>query len=166
MIMALEREQKVYEALEALGIAYSRTEHPPVFTVEEAVEHWRGIAGAHCKNLFVRNKKGNRHYLIIAEHLKKVDLNALAKKLEDDRLSFASDERLARYLGLQAGEVSPFGLLQDGQREVIVVVEADLKNAAFVNFHPNVNTATIGITFADFEKFLAWRGNRVVYLAF
>ncbi len=164
--MTLEREQKVYEALEALGIAYSRYAHPPVFTVEEAVEHWRGIVGAHCKNLFVRNKKGNRHYLIIAEHLKKVDLSALAKKLDDDRLSFASDERLARYLGLQAGEVSPFGLLQDSQREVIVVVDADLKNAPFVNFHPNVNTATIGITFADFEKYLAWRGNRVVYLAF
>ena len=164
--MTLEREQKVYEALNELGISYTRREHPAVFTVEEAVEHWQGMAGAHCKNLFVRNKKGNRHYLIIVEHLKKVDLNALVKKLGDDRLSFASDERLARYLGLQAGEVSPFGLLQDGQREVIVVVDADLKNAPSVNFHPNVNTATIGITFPDFEKFLAWRGNRVVYLAF
>lgn len=166
MTMTAEREQKVYEALKELGISYTRREHPPVFTVEQAVEHWQGIAGAHCKNLFVRNKKGNRHYLIIAEHLKKVDLQSLAKKLGDDRLSFASDERLARCLGLQAGEVSPFGLLQDSRREVTVVVDADLKSAPFVNFHPNVNTATIGITFADFEKFLAWRGNRVVYLAF
>jgi Ala-tRNA(Pro) deacylase len=164
--MTLEREQKVYETLKELGIAYTRHGHPPVFTVEEAVAHWQGIAGAHCKNLFVRNKKGNRHYLIIAEHLKKVDLNSLAKKLGDDRLSFASDERLARYLGLQAGEVSPFGLLQDGQHEVIVVVDAELKSAPFVNFHPNVNTATIGISFSDFEKFLAWRGNRVIYLDF
>jgi Ala-tRNA(Pro) deacylase len=164
--MTVEREQNVYEALQALGVPYTRHEHPPVYTVEEAVKHWQGIAGAHCKNLFVRNKKGNRHYLIIAEHLKKVDLQALAKKLGDDRLSFASDERLARYLGVQAGEVSPFGLLQDAQKEVVVVVDADLKNETLVNFHPNINTVTIGISFADFEKFLAWRGNRVVYLVF
>jgi Ala-tRNA(Pro) deacylase len=164
--MTVEREQNVYDALQALGIPYTRHEHPPVYTVEEAVKHWQGIAGAHCKNLFVRNKKGNRHYLIIAEHLKKVDLQALAKKLGDDRLSFASDERLARYLGVQAGEVSPFGLLQDAQKEVVVVVDADLKNETLVNFHPNINTVTIGISFADFEKFLAWRGNRVVYLVF
>lgn len=164
--MTVEREQSVYDALQALGIPYARHEHPPVYTVEEAVKHWQGIAGAHCKNLFVRNKKGNRHYLIIAEHLKKVDLQALAKKLGDDRLSFASDERLARYLGVQAGEVSPFGLLQDAQKEVVVVVDADLKNETLVNFHPNINTVTIGISFADFEKFLAWRGNRVVYLIF
>jgi Ala-tRNA(Pro) deacylase len=164
--MTVEREQNVYDALQALGIPYTRHEHPPVYTVEEAVKHWQGIAGAHCKNLFVRNKKGNRHYLIIAEHLKKVDLQALAKKLGDDRLSFASDERLARYLGVQAGEVSPFGLLQDAQKEVVVVVDADLKNETLVNFHPNINTVTIGISLADFEKFLAWRGNRVVYLIF
>jgi Ala-tRNA(Pro) deacylase len=164
--MTVEREKNVYDALQALGIVYARHEHPPVYTVEEAVKHWQGIAGAHCKNLFVRNKKGNRHYLIIAEHLKKVDLQGLAKKLGDDRLSFASDERLARYLGVQAGEVSPFGLLQDAQKEVVVVVDADLKNETRVNFHPNINTVTIGISFADFEKFLAWRGNRVVYLVF
>jgi Ala-tRNA(Pro) deacylase len=164
--MTVEREQNVYDALQALGIPYTRHEHPPVYTVEEAVKHWQGIAGAHCKNLFVRNKKGNRHYLIIAEHLKKVDLQALAKKLGDDRLSFASDERLARYLGVRAGEVSPFGLLQDAQKEVVVVVDADLKDETLVNFHPNINTVTIGISFADFEKFLAWRGNRVVFLAF
>jgi len=164
--VTLEREQKVYETLAALGIAYSRTEHPPVYTVEEAAAYWKGIPGAHCKNLFVRNKKGNRHYLIIAEHLKKIDFNSLAKKLGDDRLSFASDERLARYLGLRPGEVSPFGLLQDTQKEVIVVVDAGLKNEASVNFHPNVNTATIGISLADFEKYLSWRGNRVLYLSF
>lgn len=164
--MIEEREQRVYDVLGELGIPYTRHEHPPVYTVEEAVTHWQGIAGAHCKNLFVRNKKGNRHYLIVAEHLKKIDLNALAKKLGDDRLSFASDERLARYLGVRPGEVSPFGLLQDTQKEVIVVIDAGLKNEPSVNFHPNVNTATIGISFSDFEKFLSWRGNRVLYRAF
>ena len=164
--MPEEREQKVYETLADLGIPYARHEHPPVFTVEQAVVHWQGIEGSHCKNLFVRNKKGNRHYLIIAEHLKKVDIQAIAKQLHSDRLSFASDERLKRYLGISAGEVSPFGLLQDEGREVIVILDACLQNETFINFHPNVNTATLTISYADLLKFLAWRGNRVLVLSF
>ena len=164
--MPEERERKVYEALAELGIPYARHEHPPVFTVEQAVVHWRGIEGAHCKNLFVRNKKGNQHYLIIAEHLKKVDIQAIAKQIHSDRLSFGSDERLKRFLGVSAGEVSPFGLLQDEGREVIVILDAVLQNEAFINFHPNVNTATLTISYSDLLKFLAWRGNRVLVLSF
>lgn len=158
------REAIVYEALAALGIPYARHEHPPVFTVEEARVHWKDIPGAHCKNLFLRNKKGNRHYLVVAEFLKTVDLRAAAKALGDDRLSFASDERLARSLGLHPGEVSPFGLLQDADRRVIVVLDAGLARWDKVNFHPNVNTATLTISYADLRRFLSSRGNRVVEL--
>ncbi len=164
--MPEEREQKVYEALAALGISYVRHEHLPVFTVEQALVHWQGIEGAHCKNLFLRNKKGNHHYLLIAEHLKKVDLQAIAKKLDDDRLSFGSDERLKKYLGLSSGEVSPFGLLYDAQKEVVVIVDADLQKERCINFHPNVNTATLTISYADFERFLAACGNPVRVLSF
>jgi Ala-tRNA(Pro) deacylase len=160
------REQKVYEALASLGIPYVRYDHPPVFTVEEALVHWRGIAGSHCKNLFVRNKKGNRHYLIIAEHLKKVDIQAIAKMIHSDRLSFASDERLKRFLGVSSGEVSPFGLLQDEGRNVTVILDAGLQNVPLINFHPNVNTSTLTISYADLLKFLDRRGNRVLVLSF
>jgi Ala-tRNA(Pro) deacylase len=162
--MSEPREQAVYEALAALGIPYVRREHPPVFTVEEAKIHWRDIEGAHCKNLFLRNKKGNHHYLLIAEFLKPVDLRAVAKALRDDRLSFGSAERLSRCLGLCPGEVSPFGLLQDADKQVLVVLDADLASSPLVNFHPNVNTATLTIAYTDLEKFLASRGNRVVRL--
>jgi len=161
-----EREIKVYKTLADLGIPYVRHDHPPVFTVEQAIVHWRGIEGSHCKNLFVRNKKGNRHYLIIAEHLKKVDIQAIAKQIHSDRLSFASDERLKRFLGVGAGEVSLFGLLHDEGKEVIVILDAGLQNETFINFHPNVNTATLTISYADLLKFLAWRGNRVLVLSF
>ena len=164
--MPTESEQKVYEVLERLGISYVRHEHPPVFTVDEAEKHWGSITGAHCKNLFLRNKKGNRQYLIILESSKNADLKALTKQLGEDRLSFASAERLMRYLGLEAGAVSPFGLINDSNKEVQVVVDRDLKTVQRVNFHPNVNTATVRIDFADFEKFLAWCGNSVRYLQF
>jgi Ala-tRNA(Pro) deacylase len=158
-----ERERRVYEALDGLGISYVRHEHPPVFTVAEAVLAWKGIEGAHCKNLFVRNKPGKRHYLVVAEHLKPVDLLALSHALGDSRLSFASEERLSRFLGLHPGEVSPFGLLFDENHEVIVVLDRDLEKAGFVNFHPNVNTATLTVAWSDLMKFLAARGNRVIF---
>ncbi len=164
--MPTESKQKVCEALKRLGISYVRHEHPPVFTVDEAEKHWGSITGAHCKNLFLRNKKGNRHYLIILESSKNADLKALTKQLGEDRLSFASAERLMRYLGLEAGAVSPFGLINDRNKEVQVVVDHDLKTVQRLNFHPNVNTATVGIDFADFEKFLAWCGNSIRYLQF
>ncbi len=159
-------EARVYEALKELGIAWDRHEHPPVFTVEEAEKHWTEVQGAHCKNLFLRNKKGNHHYLVVLESLKLADLRQLNRLLNEDRLSFASPERLKRFLGLDPGSVSPFGLLNDANREVAVVVDQDLKLAKTVNFHPNVNTATVGISTVDFERFLASRGNRVLYFPF
>jgi len=157
-----DRERRVYEILAGLGIPYARHEHPAAFTVAEAVEHWKGIPGAHFKNLFVRNKPGKRHYLIVAGHLKPLDLLALSHTLGDSRLSFASDERLARLLGLRPGEVSPFGLLFDEKHEVIVVLDEDLTRAESVNFHPNVNTVTVTVSTPDFMKFLKSRGNRIV----
>jgi Ala-tRNA(Pro) deacylase len=159
-------ETKVIEVLEELGIGYTRHEHPPVFTVEQAEKHWTEIEGAHCKNLFLRNKKGNRHYLVILLSAKQADLRGLNEKLGEDRLSFGSPERLQKYLGLDPGSVSPFGLINDRQREVVVVVDQDVKQAGRVNFHPNVNTATVGISSADFERFLAWTGHPVRYFQF
>jgi Ala-tRNA(Pro) deacylase len=137
-----------------------------VYTVEEAEKQWADIVGAHCKNLFLRNKKGNRHYLVILEASKAADLRSLNSLLGEDRLSFASEKRLARYLDLETGAVSAFGLINDRENHVRVVIDESLKDAEAVNFHPNVNTATVGISFPDFEKFLKWSGNSVRYLPF
>ena len=164
--MPSEKEQKVYEVLESLEVSYVRHEHPPVFTVEEAEKHWKDITGAHCKNLFLRNKKGNRHYLVVLESTKRADLKSLEKQLGEDRLSFASPERLMRYLGLDTGAVSPFGLLNDSQKEVQVIIDQDLQEAETINFHPNVNTATIGLSFSDFQKFLSFCGQKIRCLQF
>lgn len=156
-------ERRVLALLDSLGIPYTRIEHPPVFTVDQARAHWRDLDGAHCKNLFLRNKKGKRHYLVILEETKSADLKALTRFLEEDRLSFASPERLKRYLGLEPGAVSPFGLMNDTRGEVQVLVDQDLMGAAQIYFHPNVNTATVGLSFADFERFLEHSGHRIRY---
>ncbi|MGZ5498246.1 MAG: prolyl-tRNA synthetase associated domain-containing protein [Candidatus Aminicenantales bacterium] len=159
-----EIERKVLETLDKLGIPYVRHEHPPVATVEEAEKHWAGLKGTHCKNLFLRNYKGNRHYLVIAPVTRGIDLKRLTAQLDEDRLSFASAERLKRWLGVEPGSVSPFGLVNDEAHHVQVVCDIALKSGSALGFHPNVNTATLEITLADFEKFLASCGNTVRWL--
>ncbi len=163
--MLTPAEGKLYTLLEDLGIAYVRYEHPPVYTVEEAETHWAGIPGAHCKNLFLRNNKGNRHYLIVMLALKKADLKRIALRLSEDRLSFASAERLKEYMGLEPGAVSPFGLIHPKAREIQVLLDQDLKTFEQVSFHPNINTATLALSLADFQKFLSWCCNPVRFLA-
>lgn len=158
-------EAVVYQRLAELSIPYECHEHPPVPTVEEAEKHWAGIAATHCKNLFLRNQKGNRHYLVILPHLKRVDLRAVADQIGDGKLSFASPDRLMKYLGLLPGSVSPFGLINDAGRAVRVVLDRDLKTAARVSFHPNVNTRTLVISGEDFQRFLSSTGHIVQYIS-
>ena len=147
------------ERLAALGIAFERHEHPPVATVPEAERHWAGIDAAHCKNLFLRNQKGNRHYLVVVVHSKRADLRAMAEQIGDGKLSFASAERLRDHLGLEPGSVSPFGLINDPEHRVQVFLDRDLQAAERVSFHPNINTVTLVVTFRDFERFLADTGH-------
>lgn len=151
----------VRAALASLSIPFTIHLHPPVFTVDEAEQYWADIPATHCKNLFLRNNKGGRHYLVVLEHSKKADLKVLTAKLNEDRLSFASPDRLMRFLGLMPGAVSPFGLLHEGAKEVIVVLDEELTRAERLGFHPNVNTATITLAAADFLRFLESRGNVV-----
>jgi Ala-tRNA(Pro) deacylase len=159
-------EQEVRAALAALGIEFEYFPHPPVFTVDEAERYWADVPATHCKNLFLRNQKGSRHYLVVLRHEKRADLRALSTTLGDDKLSFASADRLMRHLHLAPGAVSPFGLIHDSASGVIVVLDADLPGTERIGFHPNVNTATITLRTADFLRFLEARGNVVKIVAF
>ena len=158
-------EHDVRARLDELGIPFERYEHPPVATAEEAGRHWADIIATHCKNLFLRNQKGTRHYLVILEHTKRADLRAVADQIGDGKLSFASPERLMTHLGLTPGSVSPFGLIHDRDRHVRVVIDRDLKSAKRISFHPNINTVTLTMAYADFQKFLDVCGTVVQYVA-
>jgi Ala-tRNA(Pro) deacylase len=157
----------VYAALDALGIAYERHEHPAVFNAADASLYWDPIAGTQCKNLFLRNKKGDRHYLVVLEISKRADLRDLVKLVGDDRLSFGSPDRLLAELGLTPGSVSPFGLINDADGSVRVLLDRDLRGAERLIFHPNINTASVVVSWAGLETFLATRTNavRVISLA-
>jgi Ala-tRNA(Pro) deacylase len=160
----MEQEAPVIARLSELGIPFTRHEHPAVATVEEASAHWAGIDAMHCKNLFLRNQKGTRHYLVVLTASKKADLRAVAEQIGDGKLSFASPERLMTHLGVTPGSVSPFGLINDREHAVRVVLDRDFQAAARLAFHPNINTLTFTIAAADFKNFLDACGNPVQYV--
>jgi Ala-tRNA(Pro) deacylase len=160
-VSEIDPAPQVYSTLDAMGIAYDVHTHPPVFTAEEADLHWSGIDGVKIKNLFLRNKKGDRHYLVILAITKRADLQQLVKVIGDDRLSFGSPDRLKAALNLAPGSVSPFGLIHDHAHAVRVIVDEDLRSADKLIFHPNINTASVVISGLDFVRFLDSTGNVV-----
>jgi len=154
----------VEQYLGGLGIAFTRHEHPPVATVAEAEIHWAGIDALHAKNLFLRNQKGNRHFLVVLEFSRRADLAALGDLFGERKLGFASSERLLTHLGLTPGSVSPFGLINDREHRVEVAIDAAIRDAARVAFHPNVNTATLVLSGTDFQRYLAAVGHAVRWI--
>jgi Ala-tRNA(Pro) deacylase len=160
----VDAERPVYARLDELGILYTRYEHPAIASAEAGEQYWSGIDAAHCKNLFMRNQKGTRHYLVILQYQKRADLRAVADQIGDGKLSFGSPERLMKHLGVGPGSVSPFGLIYDLDHTVRVAIDRDLKQADRISFHPNINTATIVLKFTDFQRFLDACGNPVQYL--
>ena len=153
--------QSVEDYLAALGIPFTRHEHPPVATVAAAEHYWGGIDALHAKNLFLRDQKGTRHFLVVLEFTRRADLKALGTTFSAGKLGFASPERLLAYLGLTPGAVSPFGLINDRAHLVEVAMDAAIRDAPLVAFHPNVNTATLVLTGADFQRYLAAVGHDV-----
>ena len=149
----------VYRVLKDLNIQVDYHEHPPAPTVEEASKYWAGIDSTHCKNIFLRNHKGDRHYLVILDYRCAVNIHQLEKLLRQGKLTFASPQRMMRYLGLEPGSVSPFGLINDTTNHVHLFLDSNLQKAERLSFHPNLNTASLIIKYPDFIRYLEWKGN-------
>jgi Ala-tRNA(Pro) deacylase len=142
------------------GVQFRRYDHPPVFTCEQTREFVpTEAAGVQTKNLFMRDKRGRSHWLLVTSCDKAVDLKQVAPSIGANHLSLASPERLARYLGVDPGSVTVFGLINDHGRDVQLVVDGDLWRAESWLCHPLVNTATLVVTRADIERFLAATGH-------
>lgn len=144
--------------LDALGIAHQNHEHAAVFTVEEAKALRGELKGGHIKNLFLRNKK-EEMWLVVAEEDKRIDLKALGERLGAGKLSFGSPDRLLRYLGVLPGAVTPFGIINDKERKVKVVLDRDLMGLDPLNAHPLVNTMTTALAPMDLVRFLEAEGH-------
>jgi Ala-tRNA(Pro) deacylase len=146
--------------LETLGIAYEAVWHEPIFTVEDGRALKASLAGAHSKNLLLKDKAGAL-VLVSAEAEAQLRLNRLHKALGTKRLSFASEAVLLETLGVKPGSVTGFALVNDAAARVRFVMERTLAEAAEVNFHPLKNTGTIRVSQTDFRKFVAATGHEV-----
>ena len=168
--------KEVLDFLELHNISYKLHTHPPLPTIELALEYWKDIDSVHCKNLFFRNHKGNRHYLVVFECHKELAIHSLEHMLKQGKLSFASAERMERCLGLLPGSVSPLGLMHDpytdqltkehfpnGHR-VKLFLDSDLKTAERVSFHPCDNTGSVVLSNADCMRFLEIWGGEVEWI--
>ncbi len=159
-----ERQEKVVNKLNELGISFDIHFHPSIFTIEESLEYWKEFDSTHCKNLFFRNHKGNRHYLVVFDCMKQLAIHDLEHRLKQGKLSFASEQRMDKYLGLKPGSVSPFGIINDEEHHVHLFIDKNLLDAERLSFHPNDNTATCVIKKDDFIKFLEAMGNTYEFI--
>ena len=169
-----ERQKKVITYLKEHDIPFTCYNHPEGKTIEEAKRWLRADGSVHCKNLFFRNHKGNRHYLVCFNCDHDLDIHYLEHRLKESlisqglpscgKLSFASPERMMRYLGLEPGSVSPFGLINDTENHVHLFLDDELRNATTLSFHPNDCRGTVVIKREDFERYLTIVGNTYEYL--
>jgi Ala-tRNA(Pro) deacylase len=146
-------ETQLFAFFDRLGIAHSTVEHPALFTVEDGRDWHDKIPGLHCKNLFLKDKK-DQIWLAVMPCDKRADLNRLEKRLSAPRFSFGKPELLAEVMNLAPGSVTPFGLMNDVQKRITVILDADMLKSDRVNFHPLRNTASTTIKAADLVKFI------------
>jgi len=157
-------QKELYDLLKRLSIQFEYHEHPPLATIEEAKIHWKNYNSGRCKNIFFRNHKGDKHYLVILEHLRQLNIHDLEKRLRQGKLSFASDQRLKKHLGVEPGSVSPFGLINDTEHHVHLFIDEKLNEFDRLAFHPNINTASLVVSKSDFIKFLVYTGNTFEFI--
>lgn len=155
--------EEILQRLKELGIQYELIEHKAVFNMEEmdalGKDFFKGVTI--CKNLFLRDQKGKRHFLVTMKEEKQANLAKIAKSCLATKLSFASEERLKKYLNLTPGAVTPLAIINDEQKAVEVILDKDLFKEEKIGVHPGVNTATVIISPADLEKYIKANGNKL-----
>ena len=156
--------KEIFERLEQLEIEYKKIEHPVMFTMEEIAEYGLNSHGHIPKNLVLRDVKGTRNMLVLVHGDKRADLRLIRDEIDSTKLSFASDERLDKYLKVEKGSVSPFGVIYDTEKELEIYFDSDLKKEDIVGCHPNDNHATLFLKFDDLVKYVKSCGHTISYI--
>jgi Ala-tRNA(Pro) deacylase len=150
----------IFEFLSTHGIEYVRHDHAPVFTCEEELQHVPESGAVRTKNLFMRDRRGRRHLLLVTTCAKSVSIASFAELAGADRLSFASPERLKQHLGVEPGAVTVLGLLHDAAHAVELFIDTDVWSAGSLHAHPLRNDATLVLTHDALVRFLDATGHR------
>ncbi len=156
--------KEIFEKLKELEIEYEKIEHPVMFTMEEIAEYGLNSHGHIPKNLVLRDVKGTRNMLVLVHGDKRADLRLIRDEIDSTKLSFSSDQRLEKYLKVEKGSVSPFGVIYDTEKELEIYFDSDLKKEEIVGCHPNDNTATLFLKFDDLVKYIKSCGHTITYI--
>lgn len=144
---------KVKEYLNTLGIQFKIVEHEPAYTTEEADKYIEGHYGVRTKTMFICNKKKTNYYMIIMDDSKRLDMNKFKEIVSEKQMKMASEEALNQKLGIKPGMVSPFGLLNNDEKDVKIYMDKEIIKEEIMTFHPNDNTKTLFITTKDLFKY-------------
>ena len=150
----------IYDILKKLEIIYQEVEHEPIFNCLKAQHINNKIDGTGCKNLFLTDNK--KYYLVILEESKRLNIKEISKQMNTSHLSFASLKELKDVLNLEMGSVTPFGIINDIDNQVILLIDRELKNKNLL-FHPNINTKTISLAYDDLIKFIEYEKHKYIF---
>ena len=158
--------EEILARLKELNIKYEIKNHIPVYTIEEMDRLGKDFfyCVCICKNLFLRDQKGKRHFLYVLREDKTANLSELPDKIGSTRLSFASEERLKKYLNVEKGAVTPLAVLFDREKAVEVIIDKDLLKEDILGVHPGENTSTVLIKSQDLIKYIEANKNKIIYI--
>ena len=154
----MDAYQQVANRLQELGIPFDVVEHPPAFTTEQADSYIEGIEGVRTKSMFLTNKKKTQYYLLIMDDQKSLAMDLFKDLVSANRIRMASADSLFEKMQLPPGTVSPFGLLNNPERDIQVYFDKDIVSEDTMTFHPNTNEKTIFVATQDIFKFLTHLG--------
>ncbi len=158
-------QAELYDLFQRHGIAWKHNDHPPLHTVEESKELRGDLPGAHVKNMFLKDKKGQL-WLVTCLEYRKIRIRDLEKQVGATKASFGKPELLWEALGIRPGAVSPFGLINDPGHEVRVVLDQQMLEVDPINAHPLHNEATTTLGRDDFRRFFEITGHEPIVIDF
>lgn len=139
----LEKEIRVYDMLDSLGITYQRVDHEAAMTMEACAEIDKVLAATTCKNLLLCNRQKTDYYLLLMPADKVFQTKELSSQLGVSRLSFASAEAMEEFLDITPGSLSVMGLMNDKDHRVKLVIDAPVLEGDYIGFHPCINTSSL-----------------------
>lgn len=145
----LEKELKVYDLLEKLGISYERVDHEALQTIEACQKVDEALGISICKNLFLCNRQRTAYYLLLLPGYKALKTKELSKQIPTSRLSFASGEDMEEYLNVTPGSATIMGLMFDPENRVQLVIDEELLEEEWFGCHPCINTSSLKLRTED-----------------
>lgn len=156
----LDKEVRVYDFLDGLGVQYERIDHPAAMTMEDCVEVDQALDATICKNLFLCNRQETAFYLLMIRDDKKFKTKDISAQIGSARLSFGKPEYMEQFLDSTPGSLSVLGLMNDAKQQVQLLIDRDILEGAYVGCHPCINTSSLRISMPDFrEKILPALGH-------